>query len=184
MARLMKTKTKKIIKYTILGGITAGAGVLLYLTFKTNVSENDAHRYKTKYFDFDDLFKSAKADAYGIDNTTNDKDINNNLKSLCKAVVDPAIEEYIATYGGKVSVNSGYRCPKVNELAGGVSNSQHLKGEAVDLTTGSKDGNEKLFNIIKKQNKFDQLINESNFQWTHVSFKRTGYNRQDVRKLT
>lgn len=180
----MKTKTKKILKYTIFGGITAGAGVLLYLTFKTNVSEDDARRYKPKYFDFDDLFKSDTADAHGIDNTTKDKTITTNLRALCKAVIDPAIEEYLSLYGGKVSVNSGYRCAEVNSLIKGSSpDSQHTKGEAVDITTGSKEGNKKLFEIIRKQNKFDQLIDESDYQWVHCSFKRTGYNRQKVSRL-
>lgn len=179
----MKAKTKKIIKYSVFGTITAGACAILYLTFKTNVSEDDARIYTPKFFPMSDLFKSNTATQYGIDNTTNDKDINNNLKSLCKAVVDPAIEDYIKTYGGSVSVNSGYRSPKVNELVGGESDSQHLKGEAVDITTGSKEGNKKLFEIIIRQNKFDQLINENNYQWVHVSFKRTGYNRQDKRNL-
>lgn len=179
----MKTKTKKIIKYSVFSTITAFAGAIIYLAFKTNVSEDDARRYKPKYFTMDDLFHSNTADANGIDNTTDDKTINNNLKSLCKAVVDPAIEAYMARYGGNVKVNSGYRSPEVNKLVKGQSNSQHLKGEAVDLTTGSKDGNKKLFDIIKEQNKFDQLIDESNLQWVHVSFKRTGYNRQDVRML-
>lgn len=176
----MKAKTKKILKYSIFGALTAGAGVIIYLSFKTNVSENDAKRYKPKYFSESDFFKSSTATQYGIDNTTEDETILNNLKALCKVVIDPAIDEY----GGSVSVNSAYRNRSVNELVGGVSSSQHMKGEAMDITTGSRDGNKILFNVIKNQNKFDQLINESNYQWVHVSYKRTGYNRQQVLSIS
>lgn len=172
----MKAKTKKILKYSIFGALTAGAGVIIYLSFKTNVSESDAKRYKPKYFSESDFFKSSTATQYGIDNTTEDETILNNLKAMCKVVIDPAIDEY----GGSVSVNSAYRNQRVNELVGGVKTSQHVKGEAMDITTSSRDGNRKLFEIIRRQNKFDQLINENDYQWVHVSFKRTGYNRQEV----
>lgn len=179
----MKTRTKKILKYTIFGGIATGAGVILYLTFKTNVKSEDARRYTPKYFPFSDLFKSEKADAYGIDNTTDDPTINDNLKALCKAVVDPALDEYERLYGKpNAKVNSGYRNAEVNALAGGKPTSQHTKGEAVDITLGSKENNRRLFDIVKRQAKFDQLINEYDFSWCHISFKRTGYNRQDARE--
>ena len=32
-------------------------------------------------------------------------------------------------------VNSGFRCPKHNEIVGGFKNSQHLVGAAVDVST-------------------------------------------------
>lgn len=176
----MRTKARKILKYTIFGGIATGAGVILYLTFKTNVKADDARRYAPKHFSFDDLFKSATATRNGIDNTTDDEDIKNNLKALCKAVIDPAIDEYKRLYGGDIKVSSGYRSPAVNYLVGGAVESQHLKGEAIDVTTGSKDGNKRLFDIVKSQNRFDQLIDEKDMSWCHISFKRTGYNRQQT----
>lgn len=37
-------------------------------------------------------------------------------------------------FGRPVTVNSGYRTPSHNRAVGGVSNSQHLKGTAADIT--------------------------------------------------
>jgi uncharacterized protein YcbK (DUF882 family) len=37
---------------------------------------------------------------------------------------------------GSVTINSGYRSPRLNESLGGSSTSQHLLAEAVDIVTG------------------------------------------------
>ena len=34
---------------------------------------------------------------------------------------------------GPIRVNSGFRCPEVNEGVGGVGASKHLSGEAMDI---------------------------------------------------
>ena len=54
--------------------------------------------------------------------------------------------------------------------------------EAADITTGSKDENRRLFAIIENELLFDQLIDEKDFSWVHVSF-REGSNRKQVLKL-
>ena len=56
-------------------------------------------------------------------------DAQENIRALVEAVLDPARERY----GGPVTVNSGYRCAKHNREVGGVSASQHLRGEAADI---------------------------------------------------
>lgn len=43
------------------------------------------------------------------------------------------LDEALERTGGAVRVNSGYRCPAHNRKVGGVSNSRHMSGEAVDL---------------------------------------------------
>lgn len=35
--------------------------------------------------------------------------------------------------GCPIIINSGYRCPQVNKLVGGVANSQHMSGCAADI---------------------------------------------------
>ena len=86
-------------------------------------------------------------------------------------------------YGKPVTVNSGYRCPQLNRMVGGAASSQHLKGEAADITAGSKEENRKLFDYIKSHLPFDQLIDEKNYSWVHVSYKRDGNNRKQILKL-
>lgn len=65
---------------------------------------------------------------------------------------------------------------------GGASTSQHMKGEAADICAGTKEDNRKMFEIIRKELSFDQLINENNYSWVHVSY-REGANRKQLLKL-
>lgn len=131
-----------------------------------------------KYFTIEEMTKSSTATAKHIDNTSNQTVIDN-LTKLIEAVLDPLRE----WWGGPIKVNSGYRCEALNEAVGSkAKKSQHLYGEAADITVGSKTENEKLFNYIKDNLPFDQLINESNFSWVHVSY-REGRLRKQVLAL-
>ena len=131
-----------------------------------------------KYFTIEEMTKSSTAPATHIDNTPNQTVIDN-LTKLIEAVLDPLRE----WWGGPIKVNSGYRCEALNEAVGSkAKKSQHLYGEAADITVGSKTENEKLFNYIKDNLPFDQLINESNFSWVHVSY-REGRLRKQVLAL-
>lgn len=131
-----------------------------------------------KYFTIEEMTKSSTATAKHIDNTPNQTAIDN-LTKLIEIVLDPLRE----WYGKPIRVNSGYRCEALNKAVGSkYKNSQHLYGEAADITAGSKAENEKLFNYIKDNLPFDQLINESDFSWVHVSY-REGRLRKQVLAL-
>lgn len=130
-----------------------------------------------KYFSIKEMTKSNTATAKGIDNTP-DQTVTNNLTKLIEAVLDPLRE----WYGKPIIVNSGYRCEALNKAIGGAKSSQHMLGEAADITVDSKEENEKLFNYIKDNLEFDQLINESDFSWVHVSY-REGRLRKQVLEL-
>jgi hypothetical protein len=67
----------------------------------------------------------------------------------------------------------------LNQKVGGSSTSQHCKGEAIDISAGSKAENKKLFDWCKANLVFDQLINEYDYTWIHISF-RQGQNRNMV----
>lgn len=130
-----------------------------------------------KYFTIEEMTKSSTATAKGIDNTPS-KDIEAKLQKLIEAVLD-LLREW---YGKPIRVNSGYRCEALNEAIGGSKTSQHCLGEAADITAGSKEENKKLFEYIKDNLPFDQLINESDFSWIHVSY-REGRLRKQVLAL-
>lgn len=130
-----------------------------------------------KHFTIEEMTESSTATAKGIDNTPS-KDIEAKLQKLIEAVLD-LLREW---YGKPIRVNSGYRCEALNEAIGGSKTSQHCLGEAADITAGSKEENEKLFNYIKDNLPFDQLINESDFSWIHVSY-REGRLRKQVLAL-
>lgn len=56
----------------------------------------------------------------------------------------------------------------------------NCKGEAADITGGNRAENIKLFNLIKESGKYDQLINEYDYKWVHVSYKTSGNRKQIV----
>lgn len=125
-----------------------------------------------KYFTIKELCKSQTANAKGIKNEPT-KDIEENLIALVDNVLDPVRE----WYGKPIYVNSGYRCPELNKAVGGVSTSQHMKGQAADIDVHNNANNKKIFNYIRKKLKYDQLLWENGGAWIHVSFRKDGKNR-------
>ena len=129
-----------------------------------------------KYFTFNELCESGTAKTYNIDNTPNEQ-IKINLRNL----VDNCLDIVREKYGKPITVSSGYRCPALNKAVGSKNpKSQHTKGEAVDITAINKADNKELFELCKTLD-FDQLIDESNLTWIHVSYKVP--NRKQVLKL-
>lgn len=89
-----------------------------------------------------------------------------NLYQLVINVLDPLR----SAFKRPIYVNSGYRSTALNLYVKGAKNSQHLKGEAADITAGSKDLNKELFDlIIKLDLPFDQVIDEGSYNWIHIS---------------
>lgn len=126
-----------------------------------------------KYFTLKELTRSTTATAKGIDNTPT-PEVEKNLTLLVENVLDPLRE----IYGKPITVNSGYRCPELNKAVGGSKTSDHVKGFAADITGGSKEENESIFNIIKHNFHFKQLIDEKGFSWVHVSYDPSNLKNQ------
>ena len=132
-----------------------------------------------KYFTLNELTASSTAKRKGIDNTP-DATVRANLTALVANILDPLRE----AYGKPIVVSSGYRSPKLNKAVGGAAKSQHVTGQAADIHTLSDTpaDNKKLFDLIQKLKlPFDQLINEYNFNWVHVSFSPK--NRRQILKI-
>lgn len=129
-----------------------------------------------KYFTINELTKSATAQRLHINNNPT-QEVKDNLNKLIDNVLDPLRE----LYGKPIIVNSGYRCTKLNKAIGGAKNSQHLVGQASDIRTvqNTKESNKELFDLIKNSKlPFDQLINEYDYNWVHVSY--SSRNRRQV----
>ena len=121
-----------------------------------------------KYFTIAELTKSATAQRKGIKNVP-DTTITQNLTALIDNVLDPLRE----AYGAPIIITSGYRCEKLNKVVGGAASSQHVKGQAADIRSvrDSRDQNKRLFDLIRELKlPFDQLINEYDYDWVHVSY--------------
>lgn len=128
-----------------------------------------------KWFSIKELCKSKTAKELGIDNTPTPQAVEN-MTRLINVVLDPLRE----AYGEPITTNSGYRSPALNKVTKGASKtSQHMTGEAVDITVKSKEGNKWLFDYIKENLPYDQLIDEYNYSWVHVSFRK-GRNRKEI----
>ena len=121
-----------------------------------------------KYFTINELTKSSTAQRLHINNNPT-QEVKDNLNKLIDNVLDPLRE----LYGKPIIVNSGYRSFKLNKAVGGAKNSQHLVGQASDIRTvqNTKESNKELFDLIKNSKlPFDQLINEYDYNWVHVSY--------------
>ncbi len=130
----------------------------------------------SKHFTLDEFVKSATATRKNIDNTPDEKSLKN-----IQALVDNILEPLRVHYGRPIIITSGYRCTKLNTAVGGSSTSQHQTGEAVDIRSVSdkREDNKELFDMIRMMNlPFDQLINEYNYDWIHVSYSNR--NRRQV----
>ena len=133
----------------------------------------------SKNFTLDELTASATAKQMHIINAPGVDEVCN----LC-ALVHNVLQPLRDAMGESIKIGSGYRCPQLNKAVGGVSNSQHMKGEAADLCIdGDMKKGKRWFEWIKQHCKFDQLIWEHNAKgtyWVHVSFRADGKNRQQV----
>lgn len=132
-----------------------------------------------KHFSIKELCASVRAEELGIENNPTPEACDK-LIALTENILDPARE----ALGRPIVVNSGYRCPKLNKTVGGAAGSQHLLGEAADIELGGKTPaeNKELYDWIVANCEYDQIINEYDFQWVHVSFRK-GHNRKQKLKI-
>jgi uncharacterized protein YcbK (DUF882 family) len=114
----------------------------------------------------------------GITNQPNSQEVQALIR-LCGKVLQPARD----LYGAPIRVNSGFRSYAVNKAVGGARKSQHMLGQAADITVYTKENNKKLFELIRDNLSFDQLINERNYSWIHVSYRSEAENRNQVLHL-
>lgn len=129
-----------------------------------------------RYFTIKELTKSNIASRLGICNNPNKK-VQQNLEQLINTILDPLRE----AYGHPIIVTSGYRCPELNNKVGGSRTSQHVLGQAADIrsVSDSREDNKKLFDLILSLDlPFDQLIDEYDYDWVHVSFSNE--NRKQI----
>ena len=131
----------------------------------------------SKNFTLSEITKSNTAKRLGIKNAP-DKEHLKNMQVLIRDLIQP-IRDAI----GPIRISSGYRNPQLNRAIGGSTKSQHCKGEALDLQFW-KDGemcNKEIYDwVIKSEIEFDQMINEFDFAWIHISLKSNGKNRRMV----
>ena len=129
----------------------------------------------SKYISYAEATTSQTAIRKGIDNTPTPEALK------CMETVGTEVFDKVREYFGKpLRVSSFYRSPKLNKAVGGSATSQHVKGMAIDMQGLGNVTNEMIFNYVKDNLDFDQLINEYNFSWVHVSFVSKEKNRKQI----
>ena len=97
-----------------------------------------------------------------------------NLKRVCEW-----LEVLRKRYNAPIIINSGYRSPQLNKKIGGVANSNHLTGCAVDIRVENM---EQLIRYAAILQEFDELLVERNrfgAIWLHFAVRFRG-NRHKV----
>lgn len=91
------------------------------------------------------------------------------LRELVKRLLQPLR----IAYGKPIYISSGYRCPELNKLVGGVPSSQHVKGEAADCIV---DGPASDLLAVLQANTFpfDQAILYRKRNFLHLSLRAYG----------
>lgn len=149
---------------------TGGGGNIVTAAVQ-QVVDTTHHIMQGQYFTISELTRSATAQSHHIDNTPS-AEIRAKLEALIVNCLDPIRR----IYGRPIIVSSGYRCKQLNELVGGVANSQHTKGEAADLVPASGGSLAGIVRAAVQFGNFDQLILEQagGSKWVHVSWRSSG----------
>lgn len=129
----------------------------------------------TAHFNLAEFTRSESAKRHGVSNNPTPEHLEN-IKTLCELVLEPLRARF-----GSINISSGYRSKVLNHYIGGSLRSQHCEGKAADIDQDGMLGatNKEIFEYIKNNLDFDQLINEHDYSWVHVSYNK-GKNRRQV----
>ena len=131
----------------------------------------------SKNFQLNEFTKSVTGIRNGIDNSPNAEHIRN-IQLLVKFVLQPLREGL----NKPIRITSGYRSESLNKLIKGSKRSQHCKGQAADLqfrVDGVMDNKAIWDKVIELGLPFDQMINEFEFSWIHISYNHE-HNRKSL----
>ena len=124
--------------------------------------------YLSENFTFEEFERSEIAEKYNINNKITKDLIRNNIKELVFNVLQPLRDKI----NKPINISSGYRCLKLNEKVGGVPTSQHVMGQAADITVDDMTSYEIASMIIEMGLPFDQLGLYDDFIHVSVSSRQ------------
>lgn len=132
------------------------------------------------YLTLAECTKSNTAIKFGIPNIPYADDIVA-MNKFVENIYIPLCEHFKC----KIPFSSFYRSPALNrKLSGASSTSQHCLGEAMDIDMDLNPklniSNKQIFEYIKNNLQFDQLINEFNYSWIHCSYSALKINRKMI----
>lgn len=137
----------------------------------------------SKYITYQEATTSQTAIRRGIKNIPSQNELV--AMQLVGIRIFDVVREHFRT---PLRVSSFYRNAELNSAIGGSSKtSQHVKGQAIDIQGTGKITNKMIFDYIKENLEFDQLIweygNDKNPAWVHVSYVSKEKNRKQILKI-
>jgi hypothetical protein len=134
----------------------------------------------SKHLSLAEVSRSETAKRKGINNTPSGEHLEN-FKKLAENIFEPIREHF----GVPIHISSGYRSKELNAAVGGSATSDHCVGSAIDIDMDdSTNGvtNNQVFNFIKDNLKFKQLIAEfpvnGKLSWVHVAYNENNLKNQ------
>lgn len=123
-------------------------------------------KLSTGNFTLQEFSFSPLAEKHGLDNRPPDALLPAVLRTL------EGLESVRSLVGDlPITISSGYRCEDLNTIVRGSKTSQHMKGEAADISCKAFGSPRELAILIRDNEdliKYDQLILEAT--WVHISF--------------
>ena len=133
----------------------------------------------TDHFSLEELSHSDVAIRRGLDNVPNAGEVAN-LMRLAETLLEPVRE----LLGVGLTVNSGFRCPGLNQAVGGAIGSAHMDGRAADVVPVGMTVADAFYRIKRSGLPYDQLIFECG-SWLHLAVAKVGADpRQQVLAAT
>ncbi len=137
----------------------------------------------SKNISYKEATYSATATKHKIKNVPTEAHLKN-MKTIAEKVFQP-LREWCEH---PIRINSFYRSPELCEhpAINSSSRSQHTKGQAIDITTMGDKTNRELFEWIKENLDYDQMIWElggdpnkegTSPRWIHISYVSKKANR-------
>ena len=128
----------------------------------------------SKHITLQEATESATALRMGINNVPNEVELEA-MKYVSENLFEP-IREW---YNKPIKINSFYRCLALNKAVNGSKTSGHVLGNSIDISGGNKVENKKIFDFIKLSGlNYDQVINEYDYTWIHISLKKDKNRKQ------
>ena len=116
-----------------------------------------------RFFSFKEFISSYTAVLHNIVNAPDWLSIENILELAL------TLDEIRTEFGYPITVTSGYRCPTVNTLVGGVPNSKHTLGLAADITAKDFDALLAIIERYRVAGRFSECIVHKDKSYIHVA---------------
>mgnify|MGYP005698152973 FL=1 len=137
--------------------------------------------YISNHISWNEAIRSKTAEKHEIENIPNQQQIVN-MKTIAQNIFEP-----LRFWANEpIRINSFFRSPELCKKIKSKPTSQHTKGQALDIDSMGQKTNGELFEYIKDNLNFDQLIWEhgdnENPDWIHVSYVDKLNNRNRILK--